>query len=136
MDLTTIALIALVWKMATGLGGKSNKSSPVSLDSLSGLLSDDTKSVLSSAQTLIDSSASSEDKTGAVLNLVSNPAVINVVQQAFGGGQKSAPANDEGYVFPARSEESQSFFRPIDQVCGTEVKDRLCWLYDNHYVKK
>ncbi len=125
MDLSTIALIVLVWKMAktSNCGGKT-----LPTDVLGGLLSD-------GVQTLADSSSSAQDKTGAVLNLISNPSVMNAVQKVFGRQSGEPQTNEEGYVFPPRSKESQEFFRPIKDVCGSEVTDRLCKFYDNHYVK-
>lgn len=132
MDLSTIALLILVWKMATTSkqGGKT-----LPTDVLGGLLSDETKSLIDGVQTLADSSSTSQDKTGAVLNLISNPSVISAVQKVFGGQSGEPQTNEEGYVFPPRSKESQEFFRPIKDVCGSEVTDRLCKFYDNHYVK-
>ena len=160
MNLSTAALLLIAW-MAFSNNGKDGyakqqntpKISP--LDTLTGLLNDDTKNIINCVNTLSDSRCSQEDKTGAIFQMMSNPAVMNIASSFFGGGQQESKPHDqtageqnggdkqhadgmtnsEGYAFEQPSQHAQEFFRPIDSIADAEVKHKLYWFYDNWYVK-
>ena len=143
MNLSTAALLMIAWMALSNNGEKgarqqnTAKNSP--LDTLSGLLNDDTKNIINCVNTLSDSHCSQEDKTGAIFQIMSNPAVMNIASSFFGGGQQSKPddnaKNSEGYAFEQPSPAAQEFFRPVDNIADAEVKHKLYWFYDNWYVK-
>ena len=150
MNLSTIALLVFAW-LAFGNNGAKQQSAPKisPLDALTGLLNDDTKNIINCVNTLNDSHCSQEDKTGAIFQMISNPAVMNIASSFFGGGQANqqgenkqqqqqsdgAMKNSEGYAFEQPSPACQDFFRPIDNIADAEVKHKLYWFYDNWYVK-
>lgn len=153
MNLSTVALLLIAWQVFSGGGnnGAQRRNAPQSspLDTISGLLSDDTKNIISCVNKLSDSHCSQEDKTGAIFQMMTNPAVMNIASSFFGGGatagatseqnEKSQPQQDfengEGYRFEQPSSSAQEFFRPIDNIADTEIKHKLYWFYDNWYVK-
>ena len=146
MNLSTVALLLLAWYAFSGSNTSSKKDGPKAPPlNLSSFLSDDTKNILNCVNTLSSNNCLQEDKTGAILQMMTNPAVMNIASNFFGGGkteQASEPqktnsehVNSEGYKFETPSESSQEFFRPIDNIADAEVKHKLYWFYDNWYVK-
>ena len=155
MNLSTVALILLGWYALSGSNKQpqrpeQQRTSP--LENLSGLLSDDTKNIINCVNTLSSNKCSQEDRTNALLQMMTNPTVMNLAGNFFGGGasEKSQESNDsftqtdqqdgehinsEGYRFETPSASSQEFFRPIDNIADTEIKHKLYWFYDNWYVK-
>lgn len=147
MNLSTVALLLIAWQVLSnnGNGAKQQntpKASP--LMGLSDFLSDDTKNIISCVNKLSDSHCTQEDKTGAIFQMMTNPAVMNIASSFFGGNSQQEPKpetkaepmqNDEGYKFEQASPASQEFFRPIDNIADAEVKHKLYWFYDNWYVK-
>ena len=153
MNLSTIALILLAWQL---LGNSSNthQSAPPPRIGLADFLNDDTKNMLNCVNKLSSTQCSQEDKTGAILQMMSNPAIMNLASSLFGGNMPNAEntaeadtsihtdaptadehVNSEGYRFETPSAASQEFFRPIDNIADTEIKHKLYWFYDNWYVK-
>ena len=156
MNLSTVALLLIAWHVLSGNGnGAQQQNNPPRspLEGLSGLLSDDTKNIINCVNKLSDSQCSQEDKTGAIFQMMTNPAVMNIASSFFGGSQQASsdgaqtpPAtnseasnggmtNGEGYAFEQPSDAAQEFFRPIDNIADAEVKHKLYWFYDNWYVK-
>ena len=155
MNLSTVALLLIAWQVLSHNGNNGQrqqnipKTSP--LDSLSGFLSDDTKNIISCVNKLSDSHCSQEDRTGAIFQMMTNPAVMNIASSFFGGAPSNSPqqsdseqasgqgenaqVNSEGYKFEEPSLHAQEFFRPIDNIADAEVKHKLYWFYDNWYVK-
>ena len=150
MNLSTIALLLIAWQVLSNNGnnGAKQQNAPKTspLDNLSGFLSDDTKNIISCVNKLSDSQCSQEDKTGAIFQMMTNPAVMNIASSFFGGGSNSqqqseqngqadCATNSEGYKFEEPSQHAQDFFRPIDNIADAEIKHKLYWFYDNWYVK-
>ena len=157
MNLSTIALMLLAWQLLSNGRNTQHDSSPRPQIGLTDFLSDETKSMLNCVDKLSSSSCSQEDKTSAIFQMMSNPAVMNLASNLFGGkpqgdAQTKEPSasndsssihkstqdehvNDEGYRFDTPSASSQEFFRQIDHIADTEVKHKLYWFYDNWYVK-
>ena len=146
MNFSTIALILLALQLLSN--GQGNTSTPPPRIGLTDLLSDDAKNMLNCVDKL-STPCPTEDKTGALLQMMTNPAVMNIASSLF-GGQQSAPTapnpptdtppqdehvNSEGYRFETPSATSQEFFRQIDNIADSEVKHKLYWFYDNWYVK-
>jgi hypothetical protein len=99
------------------------------------------------------------DKMSVVMELMSNPVVAELVGK-FLGNQPTSGAGEEihndgateteqdysassGQDFNARdtsaseaTEESEEFFRPVENIAGVEVSEKLRHLYDNWYTKK
>ena len=117
---------------------------------LTDFLSDDTKNMLNCVNKL-SSQCSQEDKTSAIFQIMTNPAVMNLASNLFGAnpqGNTTATTadsvhstteeehvNSEGYRFETPSASSQEFFRQIDNIADAEIKHKLYWFYDNWYVK-
>lgn len=121
----------------------SNKSD--SMPNISGLLNDNARSVVDSVGKLSDPNASKEQRTGALLEMITNPTVMEMAEKLFSGnGAKctdSTPpqdqdVNNEGYNLGRYSDESREFFRPIEKVAGKEISHKLYSLYDNRYPRR
>ena len=146
MNLSTVALLLIAWQVLSNNGAHQQNTPKVPpLSGITDFLSDDTKNIISCVNKLSDRSCSQEDRTGAIFQMMTNPAVMNIASSFFGGGQQAQqepptekPAemvNDEGYKFEQPSATAQDFFRPIDNIADAEVKHKLYWFYDNWYVK-
>ena len=156
MNLSTIALILLAWQLLGNSPNSQKNTPPRPQIGLTDFLSDDTKNMLNCVNMLSSSQCSQEDKTGAIFQMMSNPAVMNLASNLFGSKSQGEPqggkttsdtssshkqppqnehVNDEGYRFETPSASSQEFFRQIDNIADTEVKHKLYWFYDNWYVK-
>ena len=154
MNLSTVALLLIAWQvLSNGGSGQAQQNTPPSspLEGLSNFLSDDTKNIISCVNKLSDSHCSQEDRTGAIFQMMTNPALMNIASSIFGSNsQQQQPkpdentdtnardegfSNNEGYRFEQPSPASQEFFRPIDNIADAEVKHKLYWFYDNWYVK-
>ena len=154
LNLSTVALLLLAWYAFSGSGKNTQNNRPKTspLENLSSFLSDDTQNILNCVNTLSSNNCSQEDKTSAILQMMANPAVMNIASSFFGGGKTEQGAkndgyeqtdksescehvNSEGYRYETPSASSQEFFRPIDNIADTEVKHKLYWFYDNWYVK-
>ena len=149
MNLSTIALLLIAWQVfSNGNDGAKRQNAPnaAPLGNITDFLSDDTKNVINCVRKLSDAQCSQEDKTGAIFQMMTNPAVMNIASSFFGGnnaGEQPQPTtseqngmkNGEGYQFEQPSPASQDFFRPIDNIADAEVKHKLYWFYDNWYVK-
>ena len=156
MNLSTIALILLAWQLLSNNSNSPSKPSSRPQIGLSDFLNDDTKNMLNCVNKL-STPCSQEDRTSAIFQMMTNPAVMNLATNLFGGNTQentgeSAPQSDnsvhtqntttsdphvnaEGYRFETPSQASQEFFRPIDNIADAEVKHKLYWFYDNWYVK-
>ena len=137
MNLSTIALLFVVWQL---LGNKKNSSvsSNVRLDNF---LNDETKSLIDCVTKISSKEATQEDKMAAIFTALSNPNVISLVdmltkQFAADKRKNTPPQNEEGYVFNSPSNESQEFFKPIENIADAEVKNKLYSIFDNWYVKR
>ena len=145
MNLSTVALLLIAWQvLSSNSRERQNTSHSSPLDNLSGFLSDDTKNIINCVNKLSDKQCSQEDKTGAIFQMITNPAVMNIASSFFGGNSKQdnepqpqadGQTNSEGYKFEQPSAASQEFFRPIDNIADAEVKHKLYWFYDNWYIK-
>lgn len=160
MNLSTIALLLLAWQLFSGSNTQQQPHANSPLSNISDFLSDDTKNMIDCVDKLSSKQCSQEDKTGAILQMMTNPAVINLASNLFAKTNtqttcnndannketakngvenntpnKKANTNDEGYQFATPSSDSREFFRPIDNIADTEIKHKLYWFYDNWYVK-
>lgn len=160
MNLSTIALLLLAWQLFSSntTQQQPRKNSPSV--NLSDFLSDDTKNIIDCVDKLSSRQCSQEDKTSAILQMMTNPAVMNIANNLFtkantqtngnndatvkentcddaqsNVSNQTANTNDEGYQFATPSDDSREFFRPIDNIADTEIKHKLYWFYDNWYVK-
>lgn len=157
MNLTTVALALLAFKLLSGNSTERKKDAP-KVD-FGQFLNDDTQTLIENVTKLQDKSLSQEDKTSAIFALLTNPAVLGVLSNFTGGkGQenqdqtpKESPSqqptfvkqeeevsthqNDEGYTFRAPSDEAKQGFAPIEKIAGVEVSHKLYSLYDNWYAK-
>lgn len=146
MNWSTVALLFFAWQMLS-----QNKQSSPKLQDVAPFLSDETKDILDGVAKLSSTTATNEDKTGAILQMMTNPTVINFAQNLFGskGADKTpdkpndAPSddglknqNDEGYTFGSPTERAKQFFAPVDAIATAEIKHKLCYFYDNWYLAK
>lgn len=155
MNWSTVALLFFAWQMLS-----QNKQSSPKLQDVVPFLSDETKDILDGVAKLSSTTATSEDKTGVILQMMTNPTVMNIAQNLFGTNGNStktppptdkAPTppndtptttdvsknqNDEGYTFDSPTERAKQFFAPIDTIATAEIKHKLCYFYDNWYLAK
>ena len=155
MNWSTVALLFFAWQMLS-----QNKQSSPKLQDVAPFLSDETKDILDGVAKLSSTTATSEDKTGAILQMMTNPTVLNIAQNLFGTNGNSAKTppptdktptqsndtpittdvsknqNDEGYTFDSPTERAKQFFAPIDTIATAEIKHKLCYFYDNWYLAK
>lgn len=86
MNWSTVALLFLAWQMLSP-----NKQSSPKLQDIAPFLNDDTKDILQGVSKLSSPTATSEDKTGAILQMMTNPTVMNIAQNLFGGAGNATP---------------------------------------------
>ena len=151
MNLTTVALALLAFKLLSGKSAPSKAEQP-KVD-FGSFLNEDTQNLLSCVNKLQDKSLSQEDKTSAIFALITNPAVISILSNLSPNATPSSDANgnspppseptpspahqnDEGYTFETPSAEAEQAFEPIKNIAGVEVSHKLYSLYDNWYAKK
>ena len=94
MNWSTAIMLFLAWQLLS----KNTQSAP-KLQDIAPFLNDDTRGILEGVTKLSSPSATSEDKTGAILQMMTNPTVMNLAQNLFGqnnpsNGQNSTPAVD------------------------------------------
>ena len=140
MNLTTVAMLLLAWQLLKkGDDKKDGRKNVSPTDALRSVLNDDTKNLIDTAQKLGDPNSSVDDRTGALLNLATNPAFMSFAGNLFGGGNEKADdpdVNDEGFRFEKPSEAAREFFRPVENVAGKEASHKLYEIYDNWYGRK
>lgn len=135
-----------------------------SLGDLGGIFSNpDAMALIPHITKLFDNGASEEDKNAAMMALMTNPAVFELVQKFMtkktdgqateqnDGQPDDAPKGDGGksvfetgngmdgdaaFDAEAFSAESKEFFKPVENVAGVEISQKLYGLYDNWYIKK
>ena len=125
---------------------------------LSQILSNpDLVSLLPNVAKLFDKTATDEDKNLAIMTLLTNPVIFEIVQKFATKNQNSyeqnnQPQNEEKTEQKQEehhnkqeeknekqqtfSEESKEFFSPISDVADKQISKKLYALYDNWYVKK
>lgn len=137
MNLSTIALALLAWQLLSNSGGKPKETPSKSpLENISQFVNEDTKNIIDCVEKISSKDTSAEDKTGAIFQMMTNPAVMNIANSLFKKADSPKPMeNDEGYKFEQPSKDSQEFFKPIENIADAEVKHKLYWFYDNWYVK-
>ena len=134
MNLSTVALLLLAWQL---FGSQNTQKRD-----LTDFLSADTKNILDCVAELSSKDASSNDKMGAIMQMMSNPVFADLTSKMFGGAEKKNDAppqtdgftNDEGYKFDEPSAASQEFFKPIENIADPEVKNKLYRLYEDWYI--
>ena len=132
------------------LFGTFNKRDKQQAFDLSQILSNpDIANLLPHVAKLFDKTANEEDKNFAIMNLLTNPAIFEIMQKFSTTQQKTTQQNDdntketvdlskENDNQPKQefSDESKEFFAPIQEVAGKQISKKLYALYDNWYVKK
>lgn len=132
--------LLLGFMLIKGLGKKDKDSGDGGLGSLLG--NPDAMAMLPHVTKLFDSAATEQEKNDAVMALMTNPAVFDIVSRfaAKNDGGKSGKNNDDAPAGETEkreySDESREFFRPVEKVAGAEISGKLYKLYDNWYVKK
>lgn len=82
---STVALLFLAWQMMS----KNTQSSP-KLQDIVPFLNDDTRGILDGVAKLSSPTATSEDKTGAIFQMMTNPTIMSFAQNLFGGGEQTS----------------------------------------------
>lgn len=126
MNLSVIILALLAWQATT-------RSQAQPKNDFADLFSDETRALLECVGTLTDKQANADDKTGALLQMLSNPKIAELAEGLL--HPRKAFTNEEGYKLDTPSQASREFFKPIDNVADAEVKHKLYGFYDNWYVK-
>ena len=91
MNWSTVALLFFAWQMLSN----NSKSSPTIQDVVP-FLNDDAKGILDGVTKLSSPTASNEDKTGAIFQMMTNPTVMSFAQNLFGGDKPSQPSDCQG----------------------------------------
>ena len=94
MNLTTVALALLAFKLLGGNNSAANKQSKPKVD-LGQFLNDDTQTLLENVTKLQDKNLSQEEKTSAIFQLLTNPPVLNVLS-TFTGGTGQTNTSEDG----------------------------------------
>lgn len=140
--------LLLGFMLIKGLGKKDKDSGDGGLGSLLG--NPDAMAMLPHVTKLFDSAATEQEKNDAVMALMTNPAVFDIVSRFTvknDGGKSGKNNNDDAPADETAknagetgkreySDESKEFFRPVEKVAGAEISGKLYKLYDNWYVKK
>ena len=145
--------------------GSINKKDKKQAFDLSQILSNpDIANLLPHIAKLLDKSANDEDKNFAMMNLLTNPAIFDIIQKfATRQTQTDTQTQQENQTENSKnnqtneqkqeqnscqkddtntqskesfSAESQEFFAPIQEVADKQISKKLYTLYDNWYVKK
>lgn len=126
---------------------------------LSQILSNpDIVSLLPSVAKLFDKTATEEDKNTAMMALLTNPVIFEIMQKFAGKNQNETQENNsqqkeqqtnkeekteqkqDEYKPQEKqqtfSDESKEFFAPIKDVADKQISKKLYALYDNWYIKK
>ena len=122
---------------------------------LSQILSNpDIVSLLPNVAKLFDKAATDDDKNLAIMTLLTNPVIFEIVQKFATKNQNSnqqnnQPQNEEKAEQTQEennkqeekkqqtfSDESKEFFAPINEVADKQISKKLYALYDYWYVKK
>ena len=125
MNLSTALLLLVCWQLLANKPSDQTQNTPPDIKSF---LSDDTKTLVDNIGKLSSTTATSDEKTGALLGLVTNPTVMSFAETIL-GGQKPL-VNDEGYNLGTPSAESKEFFKSVDNIADAEVKSKLYKWYD------
>ncbi len=132
MNLSTIAILLIAWQLLS-------KRTRLRLRRLKiyRSLCRTTQKYNGLRRKLSSKESSQEDKTGAIFQMMTNPAVMNFASNLFKKKDepKSNAENEEGFKFETPSKASQDFFKPIDNIADAEIKHKLYWFYDNWYIK-
>ena len=142
--------------------GSFNKQDKKQAFDLSQILSNpDLANLLPHLAKLLDKNARDEDKNFAIMNLLTNPAIFEIMQKFVTKPTQNQPQPDEEkpqqneqndtqkqeeYTNHTNNEnsqnqqpfstESQEFFAPIQDVADKQISKKLYALYDNWYIKK
>ena len=139
------------------LGNFNKQNKKYNFDLLQILSNPDLAGLLPHVAKLIDKNSTEEDKNFAMMNLLTNPAIFEIMQKFTSkqeqpdhdktdenNKQKDNDYNqkqDENKQEQPQTEqpfsaESQEFFAPIKDVADKQISQKLYALYDNWYVKK
>ena len=80
MNWSTAILLLLAWQLLSN----NTKSAP-KIQDIAPFLNDDTRGILDGVTKLSSPTATSEDKTGAIFQMMTNPTVMSFAQNLFGG---------------------------------------------------
>lgn len=158
MNLLPLALGFLAWQFLKKNGNGTN-SALGGLNGIGNLLNNpDALGMLTSFGKLSDKKATTAEKTSALIELLSSPAILEVAKSLFknyapasgsdkadnrqseekktGAGKKSSPISEDDFKTEEATDESKQFFKPVETVAGVEISKKLYHLYDNWYLKK
>ncbi len=126
---------------------------------LSQILSNpDLVSLLPNVAKLFDKTATEEEKNTAMMAMLTNPVIFEIVQKFAGKNQNDSQQNNDAQQKEQQtdkqeqnkqkqdecqtqkqqtfSDESKEFFAPIKDVADKQISKKLYALYDNWYIKK
>ena len=141
--------IVLGFLALSGLNKKKSGGTKSSLNDIMGMLSNsDMMSLLPHIAKFADKNATEEEKNQAMMQLMTNPAVFELMQKFTSKSEnktndeqteEKAADKQENAPFEEKqnfSQESRDFFSPVEKVAGVEISSKLYGLYDNWYIKK
>ena len=139
------------------LGNFNKQNKKLNFDLLQILSNPDLAGLLPHVAKLIDKNSTEEDKNFAMMNLLTNPAIFEIMQKFTNkqeqphqdetnqtnqeSDMQNEPEQTQNKPEQTQSEqsfsaESQEFFAPIKDVADKQISQKLYALYDNWYVKK
>ena len=92
MNWSTAIMLFLAWQLLS----KNTQSSPT-LQDIAPFLNDDTRGILEGVSKLSSPTATSEDKTGAIFQMMTNPTVMNFAQSLFGQKVETPPSSESPF---------------------------------------
>ncbi len=84
MNWSTAILLFLAWQLLSN-----NTQSSPKIQDIAPFLNEDTRGILDGVTKLSSPTATSEDKTGAIFQMMTNPTIMSFAQNLFGGNNSS-----------------------------------------------
>ena len=107
MNWSTAILLLLAWQLLSN----NTKSAP-KIQDIAPFLNDDTRGILDGVTKLSSPTATSEDKTGAIFQMMTNPTVMSFAQNLFGGDNGDTSTGSTQPPPAPQAKPSQGIERP------------------------
>lgn len=112
MNWSTAILLFLAWQLLSN-----NQSSP-KIQDMAPFLNEDTRGILDGVSKLSSPTATSEDKTGAIFQMMTNPTIMNFAQTLFGGDKGSSASTNTTPQQPPSATQQNPQATPYSQPSG------------------
>ena len=113
MNWSTAIMLFLAWQLLSN-----NTQSSPKIQDIAPFLNEDTRGILDVVTKLSSPTATSEDKTGAIFQMMTNPTVMSFAQNLFGGNTGSTTGQADA---PPSSTQQPSTTPPTPPTSGTDT---------------